>query len=91
MCIKGRKSQALGLDVGSNPSLTSFCLDKCSNFFIYLFYFWLCWVFAVRGLFSNCGEQGLHSSFSVQASRCGGSSCCGAQALGHRGSRAHRL
>ena len=45
MCIKGRKSQALGLDVGSNPSLTSFCLDKCSNFFIYLFYFWLCWVF----------------------------------------------
>ena len=39
MCIKGRKSQALGLDVGSNPSLTSFCLDNCSSFQIYLFVF----------------------------------------------------
>ena len=31
------------------------------NLFIYLFiYFWLRWVFvAARGLFSNCGEQGL--------------------------------
>ena len=32
--------------------------------------------------FSSCLEQGIHSSFCVQASRCGGFSCCGAQVLG---------
>ena len=51
MCLKGRKSQALGLDVGSNPRLMSFCLDNCSSFFIFLFYFGPCLVFvAVFGL-----------------------------------------
>ena len=34
--------------------------------------------------FSSCGEWGLLSSGGVQASRCGGFSRCGAQALGAR-------
>ena len=34
----------------------------------------------LHGLFSNCGEQGLPSSCSAQASHCGGFSCYGAQA-----------
>ena len=33
-------------------------------------------------LFSSCGEWGLLSSSGTRASHCGGSSCCGAQALG---------
>ena len=36
-------------------------------------------------LYSSFGEQGLLSSCSVQASHCGGFSCCRAQALGHTG------
>ena len=62
MCIKGRKSQALGLDVGSNPSLTSFCLDNCSDFQIYLFCLFVCLFWAMLGLccytqaFSSCGK-----------------------------------
>ena len=36
-------------------------------------YFWLCWVFiAARAFFSSCGEQGLLSSCSAQASHCSG-------------------
>ena len=34
---------------------------------------------------SSCGEQGLPSSCSEQASHCGGISCCRAQALGREG------
>ena len=37
------------------------------------------------GFFSSCGEQGLLSSCSVQASHCSDFSCCGAWALGHVG------
>ena len=40
---------------------------------------WLPWVFVA---FSSCGEQGLLSSCSARASRCGGFSCRGAWALG---------
>ena len=36
--------------------------------------------------FSSCSEQGLLSSGRVQASHCGGFSCCGARALGPAGS-----
>ena len=45
-------------------------------------------ILAVLGLwccawaFSSCNEQGLLSAFGVWASPCGGSSCCGVQALG---------
>ena len=50
--------------------LSHYCCCCCFNhflhiiiifyLFIYLFYFWLCWVFvAARGLFSSCGERGL--------------------------------
>ena len=39
----------------------------------------------LHGLYSSFGEQGLLSSCSVQASHCGGFSCCRAQALGHSG------
>ena len=34
------------------------------------------------GFFSSCGEWGLLSGCSAQASHCGGFFCCGAQALG---------
>ena len=34
----------------------------------------------LHGLCSSCGEQCLLSSWGVQASQCGGFSCCGAQA-----------
>ena len=37
------------------------------------------------GLFSSCRGQGLLSSCSVQASHCGGFSCCRVQVLGHTG------
>ena len=52
------------------------------NNFIYSFMFGcagsslLCW------LFSSCGDRGLLSFFGVQASHCGGFSCCRAQARG---------
>ena len=53
------------------------------NFIIYLF-------LAVLGIhccawaFSGCGEQGLLSSCSVQASHRSGLACCGARTLEHR-------
>ena len=37
------------------------------------------------GLFSSCCQQGLFSGCSVQASHCGGFSCCTAKALGCMG------
>ena len=45
-------------------------------------YFWLCWVFVAVRAFSSFGDQGLLSSCGVQASHCGGFSCCQARALG---------
>ena len=35
--------------------------------------------------FFSCGKQGLLSSCNTLASHCGGSTCNGAQALGHTG------
>ena len=47
--------------------------------FILLIYFWLCWVsIAALGLVSNRSESGPLSTCDVQASHCGGFSCCGA-------------
>lgn len=37
------------------------------------------------GLFSSCNKQGLLSRCGAQVYRCGGLSCCGAQALEHVG------
>ena len=51
-------------------------------------YIWLCWVFAVCGLFSSCSKWGLLSSCRVQAAHCGGFSCCGTRVLGCMGSGA---
>ena len=42
------------------------------------------WVFVAAWAFPSCSEQGLTSSSSVQASCCGGFSCCRAPALGCR-------
>ena len=39
----------------------------------------------LRGLFPGCSKQGLLSAGGEQASHCGGSSCCGARALGCAG------
>ena len=41
--------------------------------------------------FSSCSEQGLLSRCDVRASRCGGFSCCRAEALGRTGSVAAAL
>ena len=65
--------------------LLNFCFlkmifHKYSEVFIYLRLHWV--LIAACGLFSSCGEQGLLSSCGMQASLCGGFSCCGAQALG---------
>ena len=49
-------------------------------------YVWLRWVFVVVcEAFSRCGEQGLLSSYGVEASHCSGFSCCRAWALGLMG------
>ena len=45
---------------------------------------WLCRGFITHGLFCSCNKWG-YSSRSAWASRCGGFSCCGAQALWHAG------
>ena len=59
---------------------------SCFFFFLkkYLFLAVLGLHCGARG-FSSCGEQGLLSSAGGQASHCGGSSHCGAWALGARG------
>lgn len=63
-----------------------YCLFK--NFIMYLFvYFWLHWVFDAAWAFLQLRRVGLLSSCSVQASHCGGSSCCEAEALGCMGFR----
>ena len=56
------------------------------SYLINLFYFCLSWVFIAAGLFSSCGEHGLLSRGSAQASHCDGFSCCGARALGTQAS-----
>ena len=42
-------------------------------------YFWLCRIFIVAWAFSGCGNSGLLSTCSVQASHCCGFSCCRVQ------------
>ena len=55
---------------------------KCLLFFVH---FWLCWVvIAPRGLSLVAASRGLFFGYGVQASHCGGFSCCGAQAPGLR-------
>ena len=51
---------------------------------LYLFIFGCTGSSLLHGFFSSRGEQGLLSS-AVQASPCGGFSCCRARALGHAG------
>ena len=51
---------------------------------LFFFFFWLCWVFLLWGLFSNCSKCRLLSSCGVQASHCCDFSCCRARALEHR-------
>ena len=48
---------------------------------IYLFNFGCVGLRYCMGFFSSCGEQRPLSGCSAQASHCGGSSCCRAQAL----------
>ena len=63
------------------PHMWSIDFLKIIYLFIYLF-------LAVLGLrccaraSSSCGERGLLFPCGVQASHCGGFSCCGARALG---------
>ena len=52
-----------------------------SSYFIYSFWAALSLYYCPRA-FSRCGEQGLLSSWGVQASHCSGFFCCGARALG---------
>ena len=54
------------------------------------FTFWLLWVSLLGRVSSRCGERGLLPSCGTQASRCGGFSCCRAQAPGHTGLVAQR-
>ena len=54
-------------------------------FKFHLFIYWLCWVFVAVQRLSPVDEWGLLSSCSMWASRCGGSSHFGAQALGCSG------
>ena len=63
------------------------------NKFIYLCYFWLCWVFVAMHGLSLFARAGATLHCSARASHCGGFSCCGARALGARASVvvAHRL
>ena len=51
-------------------------------FFLLFIYFWPCWAFSLCGLSSSCGEWGLLSSWSAQASHCGSFYCCKARAVG---------
>ena len=55
--------------------------------FIYLFiYCWLCWVFVPFRVLSLVVASEGYSLVRMQASHCGGFSCCGAHVLGQAGS-----
>ena len=47
-----------------------------------LMWFWLCWVFVNAQIVLWLQQAGATPCCRVQASHCGGFSCCGAQALG---------
>ena len=53
-----------------------------SFFFFSFFFFLLCWVFVVFQELSLVAEVGVTLCWGVQASQCGGLSCCWARALG---------
>ena len=55
-------------------------------FKIYLFIFWLRWVFVAAHGLSLVVARGATLRYGVQASHCGGFSCCRARALGARAS-----
>ena len=55
-----------------------------SFIYIYIFYFWLCWVFAE--LYSSCKSRGNSLVCSTHASHCAGVSWASARALGSRAS-----
>ena len=57
---------------------------KLLFFFLNFIYFWLCWILIATQVFPSCGKQRLLSSCGVQASHCGGFSCCSSQPLEHR-------
>lgn len=61
---------------GFHPSSCPFVLCLFNSLFF--IYFWPCWAFIAAQAFSSCGERGLPSSCSAQASHRSGSSC-GAQ------------
>lgn len=56
--------------------------------FLFIIYFWLCWVFIAMWIFSSCGKWGLLSSCSEQTFLGSGFSYCGAWALGRQASSA---
>ena len=58
--------------------------DEQETFFFFqlFFFFWLCWVFVVFQELSLIAEVGVTLCWGVQASQCGGLSCCWARALG---------
>ena len=60
------------------------CHSSLFNYlFLFLFYFWLCWVFATAHELSLAGAT---LRCGALASHCAGFSCCGAWALGARAS-----
>ena len=61
------------------------CLTLCITLCTLAVLALCCWASFPCQLFSSCGEQGLLYSCGAGASHCGGSSCWGAQALGHTG------
>ena len=71
---------------GYPPLVLQDCPGSSSFVFNELIYFWLHWVFIALWLSFGCREQELLSSWGMQASRCGGFSCCGVWASGHMGS-----
>ena len=64
----------------------SFLKNFFKKIYLFIIYFWLCWVFtAARQLSLVVASEG-YSSLQCAASHCGGFSCCGARALGARAS-----
>ena len=74
-----RSSTSHCLPCWEPPSFVRLGWCPSSNFPLFDFYFWLCW------LFFSCGKWGLLPSCGVQTSHGGGISCWGAPALGHEG------
>ena len=73
--------------MGSSQTRDQTRIPCIGTWIFFLLIYLISLVLAVLGLhcckraFSSCGEWGLLSSWGVQASHCGGFSCCRAQAL----------